>query len=184
MYAVRFHTNKEQKVVEWISSVAHKWFAVKETDATREHIQGIIQSEKSIRALRESIRREFDELAGNKGYSLKVCDEDFLVYLCKGPNKEEQEEPVIIMNNWLCDEQVQDRHEKYWDRNKKLTMPILQELKEWFKANPYATIRQLKDEAACMVVDRNQCVRMHNINSWVQTCWVSKYRRLPLEHEM
>nr|UOF78028.1 rep protein [Cressdnaviricota sp.]UOF80217.1 rep protein [Cressdnaviricota sp.] len=179
MFCVRFHTSNEQKVVEWISSNAHKWFAVKETDASREHIQGILESTKTIRALRESIRREFEELAGNKGYSLKTCNSDFLVYLCKGPSKDTPEEPCIVMNNWLSDEDVQEKHEKYWDRNEKLKKPILQELKEWHKANPFASFDDLKDAAACMVVDRNQAVRMNNINSWAQTCWVLKYRVLP-----
>lgn len=179
MYSLRFHTSNEQKVVEWISSNAHKWFAVKETDASREHIQGIIESEKTIRALRESIRRDFEELSGNKGYSLKVCDLDYAIYLSKGPSKEEQQEPTVIMNNWFTDDQVQEMHEKYWDRNEKLKKPVLQELKEWHKANPYANFDELKDAAACMVVDRNQAVRMNNINSWAQTCWVLKYRHLP-----
>lgn len=179
MFAVRFHTDNDQKVIEWAADHTAAFLVME--DATRTHIQGVIKSDKTIRALRESIRREFDELAGNKGYSLKLCDEDYINYLCKGPSKDEQEEPIILLNTFVNN--VMERHEAWWKvnaRHKELKKKsVLQELIEWHKEFKLATRQQLAIKAMELVDERNQSIRQHVIKSWVDTAWFKMHHTCP-----
>lgn len=181
MFTIRFHTTDEERVTEWVTTNARHWFVVRETDATRTHFQGVIKSDKNIRALRESIRRDFEDLSGNKGYSLKECDAGMIKYLCKGPSKEDQEDPEVIINNFV--DNVDELHNAWWaerekiEKRKKLT--VLQELLQWHQDNTLATRQQLAVKAMEIVVERNQTVRKNIVVSWVDTCWFKLYKTTP-----
>lgn len=180
MFAIRFHTDNEEHVMDWIHDNAKDWFVVRETDATRSHYQGIIKSEKTIKALRDSIRRTFTELTGNKGYSLKECNEGFINYLCKGPSKEHQEDPIVIADTFVSN--VMERHSAWWDANrlmeKRKKLTVLQELLEWHKDHPDATRPQLGHRACEIVLERNQTVRQIIVKSWVDSCWFKMHKNL------
>lgn len=125
-YALRVdvHDVTKDKLSTWLSANCNGWIcAYEEAKDENKHVHLILDSVKTLKAVRSSFVREFPENAGNKGYSLKLCDDDFAAYIryiCKGNSKTEP--PVIWSRQGLLytDEAVQDAWQKYWVNNASL----------------------------------------------------------------
>lgn len=79
------------------------------------HVHCIINSCKTEKALRSLFCRSFPACVGNKGYSLKVCDDEFrayIRYICKGGGEEVP--PVIWARHGL--EYTDDVIEEAWKK--------------------------------------------------------------------
>jgi hypothetical protein len=112
-YALRLdvHDETRDKLSSWLSTVANGWICAYEEAGDNKHVHLILDSGKTIKQLRNAISHKFPENAGNKGYSLKVCDDDYAAYIryiCKGSSKTEP--PVIWSRQGLLygDQAVQD----------------------------------------------------------------------------
>lgn len=124
-YAVRVHVCNgyvtRAAVRDLFGSLDGAVFVVYETDAEREHYQGIVWWESlTRRALTDRIRERF-HVTGNKQYSVKkVKDYDkYVRYLCKGPTKKRGELPDVVCHQAI-DIEVSKRHVEYWDENDRL----------------------------------------------------------------
>jgi len=111
----------KDRLSQWLSSVANGFIVSFETTiGQNDHVHCIVDCHKSIKVIRSSFCRAFPESVGNKSYSLKLCDDEYLAYvryICKGKDKET--DPVIWIRQGLLyrDEDIKDAHEKYWVNN-------------------------------------------------------------------
>jgi hypothetical protein len=126
-YAIRMDVNDGMKarISKWMSSSGNGFIVVAENGAEGEnkHIHAILDSVKSIKVLRNSLTHSFPECVGNKGYSLKLCDDNYeayIRYICKGVSVEE--EPVVWCKQGLLytAQHIQEAHDKYWVNNEAL----------------------------------------------------------------
>lgn len=89
-------------------------------EGVNKHVHLILDSVEDIKKLRNSLVRALPQVAGNKGYSLKVCDDDwdgYMRYICKGLSKDD--EPVIWYRMGLdyTDENIVAAWGRYWVDN-------------------------------------------------------------------
>lgn len=73
-----------------------------EVAGDNKHVHCILDSAKTLKAVRSDFCRVMTECVGNKAYSLKVCDDDweaYMRYICKGESAEVP--PVIWFRNGL-----------------------------------------------------------------------------------
>lgn len=111
------------RLCAWLSIVALGWIVAYECEGLNKHVHLILDSSYDIKKLRNSFTRTFTECVGNKGYSLKICDDDFdayIRYICKGPDKDI--EPIIWSRQGLLytDEAIKAAHAQYWVNNEAL----------------------------------------------------------------
>lgn len=123
-YAIRLDVvdSMQPRVSKWLSEVGNGFICVKEVSGDNHHVHIILDSVKSIKVLRSSLVRTFPECVGNKGYSLKVCDDDYdayIRYICKG---EPGVPPIVWCKQGLhyTAEHIEAAHEKYWVNNEAL----------------------------------------------------------------
>lgn len=123
-YAIRMDVidSMKKRVSEWLSGAGNGFICVKEVSGDNHHVHIILDSVKSIKVLRSSLTRSFPECVGNKGYSLKFCDDDYeayIRYICKG---EPGVPPVVWCNQGLryTAEDIEKAHEMYWVNNEAL----------------------------------------------------------------
>lgn len=121
VYALRVDFREggfKDKFLSWLTTVALAWIVVYEAESLENrHVHLILDSEKDIKQLRNSFTKKFPECAGNKGYSLKVCRDDYdayIRYICKGSSPNEP--PVVWSRQGLdyTDENIASAHAKYW----------------------------------------------------------------------
>jgi len=110
----------KSRLIAWLGIVALGWIVAYECEGLNKHVHLIVDSAYDIKKLRNSFTRTFSECVGNKGYSLKICDDDFdayIRYICKGPDKEL--EPIIWSRQGLLytDAAIKDAHSRYWVNN-------------------------------------------------------------------
>lgn len=113
-----------KRLSEWCSGNANGFIVAFEStgeEGENTHIHAILDSVKSIKQLRNSLTRGFPECVGNKGYSLKLCDDDYdayIRYICKGVS--DTEEPVIWCKQGLkyTAKDINDAWQMYWVNNK------------------------------------------------------------------
>lgn len=124
-YALRVDVKPDlkSKLSEWCSAVGTGFICAFEKEGDNEHVHLIIDSHKDIKQLRNSFTKKFTECTGNKGYSLKVCGDDFSAYvryICKGSSS--REPPVIWFHQGLdySAQAIREAHEKYWVNNASL----------------------------------------------------------------
>lgn len=108
------------RLIAWLSVVALGWIVAFETAGENRHVHLILDSCYDIKKLRNSFTHAFKECVGNKGYSLKLCDDDFdayIRYICKGDDKDTP--PVIWSRQGLgyTDAAIKLAHEMYWVNN-------------------------------------------------------------------
>lgn len=118
MYAAR--TDKEfPKCRDFFQSKC-SGFAVREVSGDNEHWHWFLRSDTRINSLRELLRRSVPEIAGNRGYSLKVCDDAdrYMQYMCKGDGPDMMPEVVWKVGLDLVDTKFQELHEAYWVENR------------------------------------------------------------------
>lgn len=118
-YLFRIHCDyaTKEQLEEFVTD--RQCFVVKETDATRDHYQGIIEYESKVASLRALIKKKFPEAIGNKGYSVKTItetEETVIRYLCKGTA---DSHPEIVCNT-LNISDIDNIWKQYWDEHKAL----------------------------------------------------------------
>lgn len=101
----------------WLSGIANGWIVAYEEAADNKHIHAIIDSDLSEKQLRGKFVRKFPDLSGNKGYSLKKCNDDwdaYIRYICKGDSADKP--PVIWSRQGLLytDEKIAAAHAAYY----------------------------------------------------------------------
>lgn len=111
------------RLVQWLGLVAFGWIVAYECEGLNKHVHLILDSGYDIKKLRNSFTRTFSECVGNKGYSLKLCDDDYdayIRYICKGPERDI--EPIIWSRQGLLytDEAIKAAHAQYWVNNEAL----------------------------------------------------------------
>lgn len=123
-YAIRMDVidSMRQRISDWLSANGNGFICVKEVSGDNHHVHIILDSVKAIKVLRSSLVRAFPECVGNKGYSLKVCDDDYdayIRYICKG---EPGVPPVVWCKQGLhyTAEHIESAHERYWVNNEAL----------------------------------------------------------------
>jgi hypothetical protein len=124
-YALRLDVdvNWTDRVSKWCSSNADGFIVAFEAAGDNLHIHAILDSPKSITQLRQALTRAFPERVGNKGYSLKVCDDNYdayIRYICKGESKEEGPQIWCRQGLLYTDDHIQRAHEMYWVNNESL----------------------------------------------------------------
>lgn len=110
----------KQRLIKWLGVVALGWICAYEVSGDNKHVHLVLDSESDIKKLRNAFTRAFPECVGNKGYSLKLCDDDFnayIRYICKGDGKDSP--PVIWSRQGLdyTDPIIKVSHEMYWVNN-------------------------------------------------------------------
>jgi len=108
------------RLIKWLTAVALGWIVAYEESGSNKHVHLILDSGFDIKKLRNSFTRTFEECVGNKGYSLKFCDDDFdayIRYICKGDDKDSP--PVVWSRQGLgyTDDSIKLAHEMYWVNN-------------------------------------------------------------------
>lgn len=122
-YALRIDVGTEgfrEKLSEWLSDRGDAFIVAYEEAGDNKHVHIILDSRHAIKAVRSSFVRTFPLVTGNKGYSLKRCDDDwaaYIRYICKGVDKDTP--PVIWIRQGLhyTDEVIAESHAKYWVNN-------------------------------------------------------------------
>lgn len=110
----------KEKLSEWLSKNAEGWIVAYEEAGENKHVHAIVNSCKSIKQLRNAITYALPECKGNKGYSLKLCDDDhdaYIRYICKGEDVETP--PVIWTRQGLdyTDKAIEEAWQMYWVNN-------------------------------------------------------------------
>lgn len=123
-YALRidWKDSDKDKLVEWLESngCGSVLCVYEDHEGENPHVHLIIWSEKKLEALRKSFKRAFPEHVGNKGYSIKVCDDDtdaYMRYMCKGKDKNTLPRVVYRMGLDYTDDNIKRYHEQYWVNN-------------------------------------------------------------------
>lgn len=112
------------RFIRWLTVIALGWIVSYEVAGGENcHVHVIFDSESDIKKVRNSFTRAFSECVGNKGYSLKLCDDDFdayIRYICKGEDKDTP--PVIWSRQGLdyTDQAIASAHQKYWVNNESI----------------------------------------------------------------
>lgn len=121
-YALRFDVFEEtkSKLSNWLSKNCDGWIVAYEEAGDNKHCHAILSSTRNLKQLRNAFVYTFSENAGNKGYSLKVCDDDhaaYIRYICKGGAADEP--PVIWSHQGLLytEETIKEAWQKYWVNN-------------------------------------------------------------------
>lgn len=149
-YALRldvFDTDTFRKrVSDWLSASANAFLCVKELSNDNHHVHIIMDSVKSIKVLRSSLTRAFPECVGNKGYSLKVCDDDYdayIRYICKGGSVDDP--PVVWVKQGLrySAADIADAHAKYWVNN----AALVENSKKRARVEKESIVEQVEKEA-------------------------------------
>jgi hypothetical protein len=113
-----------QRVSDWASANANGFiFAYEVAGESNHHLHAILDSVLSIKRLRSSLTRAFPECVGNKGYSLKACDDNYdayIRYICKG--EDSSIPPTIWCKQGLLytAQHIEEAHAKYWVNNESL----------------------------------------------------------------
>lgn len=177
LYQLRITCSKEQdeKTFTWIRKNADLYFIVDETANCR-HLQGLIESSKTMRALRESFRRDFPELLGNKAYSLTQWEPDAehlhpAQYFLKGSKGKE---PIILLNTMIPEADLPSIIEAAKAHAIKLQKIgkgcPLTSLLEWAKTQEgEITDQDIYKQACVLVRAKNQAIRPNTILTWVET---------------
>lgn len=176
LYQLRVTCSKEQdeKIFAWIRKNADLYLIVDEMGNCR-HLQGLMDTTKTIRALRESFRRELPELCGNKAYSLTAWEPEAehlhpAQYFLKGSNGKE---PIILLNTMIPEENLPSIIEASKTHAAKLQKEgkknILTELKEWAKPFEILEDTEIYKKAVEIILRKNQTVRHLLILAWVDT---------------
>ena len=111
-------------VKAWIDSKEMGGIGVREVAGDNEHWHFLLETDKfkNLQSFRVQLTKAIPVLKGNASYSAtKVEDkEKYMRYLCKGAS--EGESPEVAWRNSLLysDEWVSERHEEYWQENKRL----------------------------------------------------------------
>jgi hypothetical protein len=121
-YALRADLSDANKATlsKWLTENADGFIVARETvEGENPHIHAILETTKTLKAVRSSFVRAFPHCTGNKGYSLKVCGDDwdaYVRYICKGTK---DVPPVIWSRCGLAytDEVIKSAWEKYWVNN-------------------------------------------------------------------
>lgn len=106
------------KFVQWVAKEFDGYIvAFEQPSAENPHIHCILDGQKTEKAVRSSFTRAFPECVGNKGYSLKECNDDhdaYIRYICKGVDKETP--PVIWCKCGLKygDDVIKAAHEMFY----------------------------------------------------------------------
>jgi len=86
--------------------------------ATREHFHALFSSRKKIEQFRKDFRKNFPDLKGNSGYSLKDVKSEIGIqdYICKGDSLGIM--PEVLEASPMWDEtKIKGHHESYWNRH-------------------------------------------------------------------
>lgn len=121
-YALRADLSDSDKenLSKWCTENADGFIVARETvEGENPHIHAILETTKTLKAVRSSFVRAFPNCSGNKGYSLKQCNDDwaaYVRYICKGTK---DVAPVIWTRCGLdyTDAVIQASWEKYWVNN-------------------------------------------------------------------
>lgn len=102
-------------VADWLGTAGGAYLLVREGGDANPHVHAILESEREIRMLRQSLKRHISWLAGNGDYSLATVrdTEKYERYICKG---EDDASPVIVARMGIAytDEWVELRRSQYW----------------------------------------------------------------------
>lgn len=120
LLAIRIHTEDREAVLEMFRSVSTEYFVVKEVDATRAHIQGIVDGSQA--AWRKLVKRKFSWIKGNKDYSVAQVKkpDEYRRYLCKGAGPKDLPDVVCRHGLLYTDEWIAEQHAAYWVLHEKL----------------------------------------------------------------
>jgi len=119
MYTLRVHEGcyPLSTVAIWVRHNTMECLIVRE-EANREHFHAIFTIRKKIEQFRKDFRKEFPELKGNSGYSLKDVKSQIGIedYLCKGEAQGSLPDVIEASPIWT-EEKVKGHHESYWKRH-------------------------------------------------------------------
>jgi len=114
--------NMKERLSKFMSEQADGFIVAREVvEGENPHIHAILElgHGRTLKSVRSAWTRAFPECVGNKGYSLKVCDDDwsaYVRYICKGT----KDTPPVIWC-WCGMDYNQDviksAWEKYWVNN-------------------------------------------------------------------
>jgi len=137
-YALRLHSVSEdaqQRLKTLLSGIDGSYVMCKETDATRDHLQGWVRCGLQQQTLRKRVIKMFPECVGDKGYSLtKVRSmEDYGDYTLKG-TEDSMPDVVAYCGIELTEQYIADAHRRYWSKKKKpgkSNKAVVEEVTDW-----------------------------------------------------
>lgn len=153
-----------ERFVRWLTTIALGWIVAYEVaGGENRHVHVIFDSESDIKKVRNSFTRTFTECVGNKGYSLKLCDDDFdayIRYICKGGGKDIP--PVIWSRQGLdyTDANIASAHEKYWVNNAAI-VENANKRKRVEKDNICEQVEKLAKKASLKAHDRVEVAKIY-----------------------
>lgn len=124
-YALRVDVREglRDKLSAWLSAIGTGFIVAHECEGDNDHVHCILDSDKSIKQVRNSFTKKFPESTGNKGYSLKLCDDDweaYIRYICKGKSVNEGPDIWVRQGLEYTEEAIQEAWRKYWVNNQAL----------------------------------------------------------------
>lgn len=135
-----------KRISDWLSGNGNGFICVKEVSGDNHHVHVILDSVKSIKVLRSSLTRAFPECVGNKGYSLKLCDDNYdayIRYICKGEDVNTPPNVWVKQGLKYTAEDIHDAHQKYWVNNEAL----IENSKKRAKVEKESVVEQVEKEA-------------------------------------
>jgi len=151
------------KLKKWLDVHACGFICAEELAEANLHVHLILDSVEDIKKLRNSLVRAIPQVSGNKGYSLKVCDDDwdgYMRYICKGSSKDET--PVIWYRHGLdyTEENILSAHSRYWVNNDALRENSVKRQKVE-KANIVEQIEKICKDEGVKSIDRVGIARVY-----------------------
>lgn len=153
----------KQKFISWVSKFDGYIVAHEAPTVENKHVHCIIETKKSEKAFRSAFVREFPECVGNKGYSLKVCDDDYeayIRYICKG------ESEIVPPDIWACNgllygpQVVEQAHKKYYV-NQAAVIENRKKEKEVSKLKPVELVERECKRMGVQGFDREGIAKMY-----------------------
>lgn len=164
-FALRADVSEEykQRISEWMSKEANGFIVAFEISGDNKHIHAIINTDKKLKPLRSSFVRAFPECVGNKGYSLKECNDDFdayIRYICKGNGKDDP--PVIWSHQGLdyTDKAIEDAWRMYYV-NQEAVIENAKKRKRVDGSNIVEQVEKICKERAITGNDRMEIARVY-----------------------
>lgn len=169
---------EDEKILTWVKWEGERGYIMVEEHATNRHIQGLIKTESSIRAVRESFRRKFPEYKGNGAYSITIWKKD-PEHVHEAQYFLKESPPKILLNNMIPEADlpsiIEASIQHAIDLEKRGKTNVLTLLQEWAKPiKEKLSDQQIYDKAAEIIDSKNQTPRHLTMLGWVQAV---QYRR-------
>lgn len=154
-YAIRIHKDSVSQLefMTFVENIDGSYIFVEETDANRDHYQGIVKTATKENTLRMRLKRII-KVKGNHSYSMKIVrDYDlYLRYLMKGKGEGSYPEIVARQNILLDFNKIKNLHYEYWnyknntkDKSKNLIDFLYDKLKVYESNTKEIVVREIID---------------------------------------